>query len=117
MARNAENTSRQHGGPLISEFAGDSDMAELVDYFVHELQERINSLQQAWSEGETDQLRRLAHQIKGAAGGYGFPSITAAAAELEQTLLAAEAESSTVAERLEELVSLCRRAVAGHQSN
>ena len=96
--------------PLISEFAGDPDMDELVEFFTGEMQDRINALRSAWEASDHDQLRGLAHQLKGAAGGYGFPTITETAAELEGAIRAGEAEVSALQEKLEALILLCKRA-------
>jgi HPt (histidine-containing phosphotransfer) domain-containing protein len=57
-------------------------------------------------------LREIAHQLKGAAACYGYPSITESAAELERNLMAEEAELSALAEKVEDLLTLCRRAAA-----
>ncbi len=52
-------------------------------------------------------LGRLVHQMKGAAGGYGFPQISEAAARLEQAL--EQEGSADAATGLEALVALCER--------
>ena len=56
-------------------------------------------------------MGELAHKLKGAAGGYGFPSISAAAATLEDSARAAEALDKLELEA-HALVELCRRARA-----
>ena len=48
------------------------------------------------------------HNLKGSAGGYGFPSITALAQELEQQLMRDELLDSVIAQ-VQELVQLVRR--------
>jgi CheY-like chemotaxis protein/HPt (histidine-containing phosphotransfer) domain-containing protein len=68
---------------LVSEYAVDPDMAPLVERFVAGLAEKRCALQRAALETDLEPLRRLAHQLKGAGGGYGFPTITEAAAEVE----------------------------------
>ena len=98
--------------PLASDFASDADMAELVEFFVGELQDRINALSGAWQSSDMTQLKTLAHQLKGAAGGYGFPTISETAAALESSLLAQESDTSVLNEKLDALVHLCRRAMA-----
>ena len=70
----------------------------------------MDNLTRAWQEGNSAQLRKLAHQLKGAAGGYGFPTITASAAELETLLDAGMAQTSAFAEQFEALIALCKRA-------
>jgi len=109
---NTGNQGDSHG-PLLSQFANDKDMAELVEFFVGELQERIGALSEAWKSGDRVRLKSLAHQIKGAAGGYGFPSITHSAAALEVALRAQESELTSAGQKLDELLELCRRAAPG----
>ncbi|MCG8404229.1 MAG: Hpt domain-containing protein [Phycisphaerales bacterium] len=93
---------------LLSEFADDADMAELVEFFVTELPDRVSALQEALAQGNYAKLASLAHQLKGSAGGYGFPSITEAAKQLEDT-----SKTTTDLEKLTEaanaLVELCGR--------
>ena len=57
--------------------------AELVGRFVSRLPKRVAAIQNAIDEGEWDELRMLAHQLKGAAQMFGFPGITDVAAKLE----------------------------------
>lgn len=102
--------------PLISELSNDAEMAELIEYFVGEMQNRIEVINQAWQSDNRALLQRLAHQLKGAAAGYGFPQITDAASLLEACLVAEEAELSSVQERVEALLDLCRRASAEHSN-
>lgn len=96
--------------PLFSEMAGDEDMRELVEFFVEELQDRIQSLESAFGSNDADQLKTLAHQLKGAAGGYGFPSISECAATLESGVSGASGDISGLKAEVDALVNLCRRA-------
>jgi HPt (histidine-containing phosphotransfer) domain-containing protein len=70
--------------PVRSEFADDPDMAGIIALFVSELPSRVSSMQSALDSGDFAQLRVLAHQLKGAAGGYGFPKLGEAAALVDQ---------------------------------
>lgn len=72
--------------PIRSIYADDPDMQELVEEFVSELPERARRLEEILDEADLVELQRLAHQLKGAGGGYGFPQITEAAAALEMGL-------------------------------
>jgi HPt (histidine-containing phosphotransfer) domain-containing protein len=94
-------------------YADDPEMAELLVYFVGELQHCVDRLTQAWQSASHDDLRILAHQIRGAAGGYGFPTVTSSAAELEQALLSDETQVALLKEKVEDLIALCRRAASG----
>ena len=106
------------GRPLVSQFAGEPEMAELVELFVTELPGRVAALSAAWSEGRVNDVTRMAHQLKGASGGYGFPTIGEAAGKLEAQLRSMARPDSGSLERIRgefaALVELCSRAsVAG----
>lgn len=108
-------------GPLRSAYADDPEMAELVELFVSELPERLAALEAAWTSGDSQTLRRMAHQLKGAGAGYGFPVVSDAAGEVETAILARgsalpEAELKAVRAKVEALVALCRRAAASKGS-
>ena len=72
------NQNASSRGPIFSEYANDADMAELVEGFVAELPKRIEAISSAVSQSRGTDLKRLAHQLRGAAPGYGFPSEHAA---------------------------------------
>jgi len=95
---------------LRSEFADDPAMREIVEFFVNDLTERIDAIRLACERQDRCQLKTLAHQLKGAAGGYGFPTIGSAAGDVERELLAAEADVAAVQDKVEELLRRCRAA-------
>ncbi len=103
------NESEPVEDALVSELAGDPDMADLVEEFVSELPARAQAIEQACAEESLDTLTRFAHQLKGSAGGYGFPTITEAARVAEEL-----ARAGTVVPQLTAsvatLTNLCRRA-------
>lgn len=98
--------------PIVSEFAGDPDMVEIVEYFVGELPKRVEALRRAASANDAGALATLAHQLKGAAPGYGFSDIGKVAGELEQCLRT-ETSIESVLGHIEDLASLCDRARSG----
>ncbi len=69
---------------LYSELRDDPDFVELVDAFVAGLPGKVERIEHSFSTGGMLDLARLAHQLKGAAGGYGYPSISDAARHVEQ---------------------------------
>lgn len=71
-------------GPVRSEFEHDPDYRDLLQIFAGALPDRRRSLHEAWQTGNFQELRVLAHQLKGAGGGFGFHGLTELAAELEQ---------------------------------
>lgn len=108
------NTERT---PLLSTMAGDPDMSELVELFVQDLPRRVEELESVARAGDWESVRRVAHQLKGASGGYGFPSVGSCAGELEARTLKAsttrlEGDLEKVREQLNALVSLCQRVKA-----
>jgi CheY-like chemotaxis protein len=99
-------------GSLVSELAGDAEMADIVEMFVAELPGKIAAIEDALARQDLATLGAIAHQLKGAAGGYGFPSITEAAMALEVGAKAQE-DLDSLRQRLEALADLCQRARAG----
>jgi len=95
--------------PIRSEFASDPDMVELIEYFVSELPERAAAINDCVRQERWDELRRIAHQLKGASGGYGFSPLGEAAAALERDI-DAEAELEALRRDAERLIALCGRA-------
>lgn len=98
--------------PIVSTFADDPDMVEIVEYFVGELPKRVEAIREAASSRDAASLTTLAHQLKGAAPGYGFEAIGLVAGELEARLRSDESIES-VQGQIEDLASLCERA-RGH---
>jgi signal transduction histidine kinase/CheY-like chemotaxis protein/HPt (histidine-containing phosphotransfer) domain-containing protein len=93
----------------VSDLAGVEDMADLIEGFVAALPERALAIEGAARSADWDALTRLAHQLKGAAGGYGFHRITKKAAEVE---VAAGARMEC-GELVALLARMCRSARAG----
>jgi PAS domain S-box-containing protein len=91
-----------------SSLAADPELAALVDRFVQEMPERIHALDAQAKRRDWIQLARTAHQIKGAAGSYGFDEITPSAARLEAAAREAR-QDEQILSALDELLSLCRR--------
>jgi HPt (histidine-containing phosphotransfer) domain-containing protein len=96
---------------LISEHAGDPDMQDIIEIFVGGMPARSTALNEAAERGDREALERLAHQLNGAAGGYGFGTISAAAQRLE---LAAgrRADLAELRRHTAEVADLCNRARA-----
>ncbi len=84
-------------------------MLELVEMFVDEMPDRISAIEQAVQEADIAMLTTLSHQLKGAAGGYGFGTITDAAAEVEK-LAKTQKQIDELEGSIAQLLSLCRRA-------
>jgi len=98
--------------PIYSTFGDDPDLGELVEMFVDEMPDRIGNLQAQYDAKNWEELGRAAHQMKGAAGSYGFNDLTPIAAQLEATVHGNEAEDKILAD-LNSLVDICSRIRAG----
>ncbi len=69
---------------VYSSFSDDPDFAELIEFFVDAIPERTELLRESHQQQDTDQMKTIAHQLKGAGGGYGFEELSTHAAQLEQ---------------------------------
>ncbi len=117
MASDPTDSNTTSSGPLLSEFADDPDMADLVDMFVADLPQRVQVLTDAVANSDAEELARLAHQLKGSAGGYGFMPITESAAIAEKLAKeGANADMASLTRAVADLVNLCERAMAGAES-
>ncbi len=106
----------QESERIVSTFADDPEMADLVELFTGELPKRIESIESAFEAQSWDSLRTIAHQLKGSAPSYGFESIGQAAGKVEHGVVAGP-DAESLRGDVEALLSLCRRAAAGHGGN
>ncbi len=88
-------------------------MRPIVAMFLGELPRRARDFEAAFEASDQVLFRRLTHQMKGAAGGYGYPSITQAAIALERCVdMSGDTWTRTCRVHLDALVLLLRRAHA-----
>jgi len=99
------------GEGIRSEFADDPVIAPILDRFVSGLDERTRLMAEALERGDFDGLGQLAHQLKGAGGGYGYPTLTELARDLEQA--AGAADASAAARMLKAIEDVCRAVARG----
>jgi CheY-like chemotaxis protein/anti-sigma regulatory factor (Ser/Thr protein kinase)/HPt (histidine-containing phosphotransfer) domain-containing protein len=102
----------QRTGPLKSELADDPEMAPLVENFLGKMGLKIANLNEYLSGNRLDELARLAHQLKGSGGGYGFPTISEAARQVER-FANGESDLAQIQIAVKELTMLCQQAIAG----
>ncbi len=101
----------ESGELLYSSLGSHPGLGKIVTEFVEEMPERILDLRQATDATDWESLKRLAHQLKGAGGSYGFDELTSGARQLESAVdLGQESETQRA---VEHLIDLCSRARAG----
>ncbi|HWL93290.1 MAG TPA: Hpt domain-containing protein [Phycisphaerae bacterium] len=97
--------------PLISQLAHEADLLDLIELFVHELPRRVEAMEAALHANDLSALAGIVHQLKGAAGSYGFPIITLAAKQLEDAAKSGAAPEQ-LASDMRRVAGLCARARA-----
>lgn len=94
---------------IYSELGNDPDLRDLIEMFVQEMPYRTAVYEELLTAGNLEELRRAVHQLKGAAGSYGFPVITEAAAAVELAIRN-EAQYEEIRQNLDRLIQLCHAA-------
>ncbi|MBN1908328.1 MAG: Hpt domain-containing protein [Pirellulales bacterium] len=97
---------------LYSDLGADPDLGELVEMFVDEMPDRVANIQKLLDASNWEELRRAAHQLKGAAGSYGFSPISPTAAVVEDAIRAEQPEEQ-IRQAVETLCDMCNRVRAG----
>ena len=97
---------------IYSHLAADPDLRDIVDMFVEEMLDRVATLLGQLHSADWQGLQRTAHQLKGAAGSYGFDAISPAAGKVESAIHDGEPEQR-IRRTVEELVDLCKQARCG----
>ena len=93
-AVDSADASQQHA---MSTFADDEGLTEVIGNFVAGLPDRMQAMRQALDAGLFPQLERLAHQLKGGGGSYGYPRITEVARQVENAARAGDSEEANLA--------------------
>ncbi len=106
------NTATSVSEALYSTLGGDPDLGKIVELFVDEMVQRTDNFSNLFEKRDWEGLRRSAHQLKGAAGSYGFDPISVAAGQLEDVIYHQEPEDD-IRREVDTLVDLCHRACAG----
>lgn len=104
-------TNTQEDAHIVSELARDPELRSLVAAFVAELPHRVAEMRRCLAQGDLLALLSKAHQLKGSAGGYGFPAITTSAAAVERCARS-PSDRARLATELDALADLCERARA-----
>ncbi len=93
--------------PQLDALLARPGMSKLVEKFIAKLDDRMTAIHAAAEAHDDAQLKTLAHQLKGAAGGYGFPAISSAAGQIEHTNLD---DLDSLTKAIKELTELCHEA-------
>ncbi len=110
----AQKPSSPAVAAIASQFADDPDMAEVIASFVRQLPDRCQSMREALKNGDLPTLQRLAHQMKGAGGSYGYPMLTQAGKELESAVKAGDQEACGL--KLHALAVMCQAVGRGRKT-
>lgn len=105
------SATRLRQSPIHSSLASDPELGEMVEQFVAEMPSRAAWMQHHLDAGDWPALQRAAHQMKGAAGSYGFDELTPHALKLEKLLVAGASPEAVIA-AFQELTAHCRRLTA-----
>jgi HPt (histidine-containing phosphotransfer) domain-containing protein len=101
-------TGADAGNETLQKLLAKPGTAKLVERFLAGLPQRLAAIQAALEGGDRNQLKVLAHQLKGAAGGYGFASVSQSASKLEAAATAGDAaEAATLAGAVAQLCTVC----------
>ncbi len=97
---------------LLSDLADDPDMQELIGQFLQQLTTRIDAIDQSRGKDNRAALAAMAHQLKGAGGGYGYMSISEAARTVER-FAAAGGTQKECDDAIDRLLARCQAAIRG----
>ena len=102
--------------PIYSSLGEDPSFSKLVELLVAEIPERIRLFHELYNARNLVELERLAHQMKGVVGSYGFREAYSPAAELEAAIRR-DAPLDTIKERLNILCETIARLSAGSSTS
>ncbi len=69
--------------PLISVYASDEAIAGILSVFINNIPKYLDKLSAAIDTEDWAQAARVCHDLKGTAGGYGYPDIGRVAQQME----------------------------------
>lgn len=92
--------------PLFSSMANEAGMKIFINQFVTDLATRVKEVEEAAAKRDREGLQRLARELKGEAGSYGFDPVTGAARAVEEA--AKGTADKALDDAVGQLVTLCR---------
>jgi signal transduction histidine kinase/DNA-binding response OmpR family regulator/HPt (histidine-containing phosphotransfer) domain-containing protein len=94
-------------GKIVSTMADSLRMRPIIAEFVDGLPDEVLKIQQFLEADDLPALQRVAHQLRGAGGGYGFDAISSLAANVEDAIRAG-ADRQSIVDQLNSLIELIR---------
>ena len=110
---NKGNAMKTTTGTIRSAYADMPKMRRILPEFVADLPVRVAEIKGRFSTGEMELVQRIAHQMRGAGGGYGFTEMSEHAAAVEQAVKDQQPRES-IARLIDQLVENMRR-IEGYQ--
>lgn len=95
--------------PLRSTYADDAAIAEILPIFLNNMPKYLGDLSSRIEHDDWAGAGRVCHDLKGTAGGYGYPDIGAAAQRLEAELKGGH-DRNLIAQYFNDVRTLCQRA-------
>jgi len=83
-------------------------MKTIIEEFVEGLPAEVDKLLDLVNQQDLLPLRRVAHQLRGTGGGYGFEAITELAAKVEDSIKAS-ADRESIGAQIQSLIEVIRR--------
>jgi len=113
MDNEGERMTHAEPLPLLHSELPRGEFEALLQRFVGGLPDRLRQLDAALEQPNWEDVARLSHQIRGAAGSYGYPSIAEEAWKIEQISIGDKSQDSSAAafSRLEVLCLSAQRAL------
>jgi histidine phosphotransfer protein HptB len=99
-----------------STLAAHPDVAPVLPLFVGRLPGHVARLRDLLAAGDREELRRLAHQVRGSGKSFGFAEMTELAVEVEEMLIAGR-PLEEVADAVERLVGFMENVEGGEGSS
>jgi CheY-like chemotaxis protein len=93
---------------IRSTYAEMTKMKKILNEFITDLPARVGDMQSQLSQQNLDQVKRTAHQLRGAGGGYGFAEMTELATHVEQAVKD-EQSLENITSQVDQLVQYMRR--------
>lgn len=101
--------STGHGSISSELIKEDPGFQQIVEEFIAGLPDRVRAIEAAISQSDFAAFATAIHQLKGSAGGYGYPLLTSQASKIEEKARTGDLEQCRI--ELEELKEQILRVV------